>query len=589
MTNQLSELLTINQASKLLNCHPNTLRLWEKKGIIKAVRFGIRKDRRYRKEDIQELLKENMPNIENIILPSSYDLTRIDMTGTYYEGLRADKLTEFKTYDDLGKQIIDRFDFQGFRRQYVSRIQPFPNQEMDQFATLPEKILHVITAGRYRNGSLETIRLDKHKAEFIRRIEYFISKNQPIKLMFPAFPFKIANPLKSSRGDADLAEVASFCRLDEINLQIQKYYKPGAQFYVFHDGHLYYQHFLHDLKDANRYFASMKRFVKKLGLEKVVILKDAFEELKTVKDFDKIYTEARKEMTNLWQSGKYSNDKVKRIIQSAHNNIKLSDIPYEVLYKINFAEEWDLTDEEKKLKKEIDQRAQKCAFEYMVVQHALEKANFFNEKVPNGIRLTVHPKEGHIGIYLVKRKTHLLPWMGVGVLKSNGEASVHYESELISNGRYNPVFIRGEKYPFYYQEASISYEGEREFRKLFDKITNSLTPDDFYWAFAFNSEYMDANVRKLLIDVHKRLAEKGVEDKAICRTEIYEMIKNTYQDNHNIKIISTTAEIPTGVIILKDRIINLLWGKRPSAYEINDKKVVERYQNYFKDIWGKND
>ena len=53
---ELPELITLKQASELLQCHPNTLRKWDKKGILKAVRIGQRGDRRYKKEDIIELI-----------------------------------------------------------------------------------------------------------------------------------------------------------------------------------------------------------------------------------------------------------------------------------------------------------------------------------------------------------------------------------------------------------------------------------------------------------------------------------------------------------------------------------------------------
>jgi len=53
--NQLQELLTLSEACQILKVHPNTLRQWDKKGILKAVRFGQRGDRRYRKEDILKL------------------------------------------------------------------------------------------------------------------------------------------------------------------------------------------------------------------------------------------------------------------------------------------------------------------------------------------------------------------------------------------------------------------------------------------------------------------------------------------------------------------------------------------------------
>jgi excisionase family DNA binding protein len=52
------KLLTLKQACAMLNCHPNTLRAWDAKGYLVAIRFGTRGDRRYRKEDITKLLRK---------------------------------------------------------------------------------------------------------------------------------------------------------------------------------------------------------------------------------------------------------------------------------------------------------------------------------------------------------------------------------------------------------------------------------------------------------------------------------------------------------------------------------------------------
>jgi excisionase family DNA binding protein len=59
-TQELPELLSLKEASEILKCHPNTLRQWDNKGILKAVRFGERQDRRYRKEDILKFIKKNI-------------------------------------------------------------------------------------------------------------------------------------------------------------------------------------------------------------------------------------------------------------------------------------------------------------------------------------------------------------------------------------------------------------------------------------------------------------------------------------------------------------------------------------------------
>jgi excisionase family DNA binding protein len=53
----LPELLTLEEASAYLKCHPNTLRQWDKKGILPAIRIGVRKVRRYKKVDLEKFLR----------------------------------------------------------------------------------------------------------------------------------------------------------------------------------------------------------------------------------------------------------------------------------------------------------------------------------------------------------------------------------------------------------------------------------------------------------------------------------------------------------------------------------------------------
>lgn len=55
----LPDILTLQQAAEVLNVHPNTLRNWDLKGTLKAIRLGARRDRRYRKTDVLKLLKNN--------------------------------------------------------------------------------------------------------------------------------------------------------------------------------------------------------------------------------------------------------------------------------------------------------------------------------------------------------------------------------------------------------------------------------------------------------------------------------------------------------------------------------------------------
>ena len=59
MKKKSSEIVTLSEACEMLKVHPNTLRLWDKKGILKAIRFRIRGDRRYKQSDLDKLMKSS--------------------------------------------------------------------------------------------------------------------------------------------------------------------------------------------------------------------------------------------------------------------------------------------------------------------------------------------------------------------------------------------------------------------------------------------------------------------------------------------------------------------------------------------------
>jgi excisionase family DNA binding protein len=59
VNNQTSGMLTIREASQILNVHSNTLRRWTDQGIVKVYRLGRRGDRRFKSEDLAQLLISN--------------------------------------------------------------------------------------------------------------------------------------------------------------------------------------------------------------------------------------------------------------------------------------------------------------------------------------------------------------------------------------------------------------------------------------------------------------------------------------------------------------------------------------------------
>jgi len=59
--NDPDALLTLSQAAELLNIHTNTLRRWSNRGILETYCIGARGDRRFRRRDIDKLLRKRQP------------------------------------------------------------------------------------------------------------------------------------------------------------------------------------------------------------------------------------------------------------------------------------------------------------------------------------------------------------------------------------------------------------------------------------------------------------------------------------------------------------------------------------------------
>jgi len=53
---QIPELISLKEACQILKVHANTLRNWDKKGLLIAVRLGEKKVRKYRKIDIENFI-----------------------------------------------------------------------------------------------------------------------------------------------------------------------------------------------------------------------------------------------------------------------------------------------------------------------------------------------------------------------------------------------------------------------------------------------------------------------------------------------------------------------------------------------------
>ncbi len=70
-------LLSIGEVSKLFHIHADTLRNWEKKGVLTPLRIGPRKDRRYKQDDVEKIIHSDMGALLTQISDEKLTLTQL--------------------------------------------------------------------------------------------------------------------------------------------------------------------------------------------------------------------------------------------------------------------------------------------------------------------------------------------------------------------------------------------------------------------------------------------------------------------------------------------------------------------------------
>ena len=138
------------------------------------------------------------------------------------------------------------------------------------------------------------------------------------------------------------------------------------------------------------------------------------------------------------------------------------------------------------------------------------------------------------------------------------------------------------------QERQVAkvYEGYKGIKSMYNSLIDGLDSKSYYYVFAFRSEYQYSSLAsRFLRDVHVRLNQKRVDDRIVGHRAVQKKIVDNYGNINHIKLRFTNHNFPTGLVIVNDRIINLVWGDRPTAVEIISSQIARQYKEFFLEMW----
>jgi len=135
------------------------------------------------------------------------------------------------------------------------------------------------------------------------------------------------------------------------------------------------------------------------------------------------------------------------------------------------------------------------------------------------------------------------------------------------------------------QTARI-YEGYKAIKSMYESIIEELNKKSYYYVFAFRNEYIEPPMAsRFLRDIHIKLSRKRVDDRLIVHRSVRKEFLKNYSGIRKIKYRFTDLNIPFGLVIINDRVINWTWGKRPTAIEIVSGQIAGQYKEFFLEIW----
>lgn len=334
------------------------------------------------------------------------------MSDTFLDSMntKQDKNTDLRIEEDIAHSILDLL----FKNRKLVQ-----EQDDSEYDAIQERELH------------------------LKKIRTYMSNNESIHMILPAFPVKSPNREKTLSYLPDYAEQHAFKVLNTLCEEIKSIYPPGASISICSDGRVFSDLLTIPDYQVTEYGTTLRNMVDKdhPGVFSFFNLEDVYHNISC-------FETMREEM--MVSYGESMSDLIYRTKNNPHAKSMYLGITRFILEDYS-----GIAPFREQTRTAVQKISKKVS--YRVILRSNAWSRLLKDKFPDAVRLSIHPQfrtSEKIGVYLGEaHSAWTTPWHSVAVLR---EGKVHFEkrAEIESKPNIMLAYVNGRPSHFIDQSAA---------------------------------------------------------------------------------------------------------------------------------------
>lgn len=322
-------------------------------------------------------------------------------------------------------------------------------KEVDRYKNTAEKILSIFLNEEIILGNKKNIHLCK--PNFLKKINFFIKKNQPILFNITQFAFKVPNPLKTNRRKPDLGELAFLSQLKDIVNLIKKIYSPGAKIIIYGESYVFNSAVEINFKEIDIYFKTIKKWISQLGWENDLILYDLRSLVKQIPNFQEHFQTNLKLLRQGWfTKDKSITSEIRRVTETLF--LSINTRRYSIDKVMDLYNQRKITNKFiKAIRDKLLKKAITRSFSYLAYHKSINTSRLSELLFPNSLKLSFTFGSDKICLHTINKESRLYPYHGVPILNEEGKVVIKFEIDVLRKKKISAFYIDHERTPYFYK------------------------------------------------------------------------------------------------------------------------------------------